>query len=177
MEKYRELLQKLENEAQDQYDKTVLYLSTGALGISFTFLKDIVSVEHAIDIEWLIAAWLSWAVSVSAILWSFFSSRIALRNAIKAIDEGRSPDNKIDAMTTIFNLLSGILFIVGLICIIVFVTKNLEANRMSQSVYTQDGKNIPQMPKAMEKGQNIPQAPVKPNPQPQQPSQQSNNNS
>lgn len=177
MEQYRELLQKLENEAQDQYDKTVLYLSTGALGISFTFLKDIVSVENAIAIIWLIGAWVLWAISVSAILWSFFSSRIALRNAIKAIDEGRNPENKVDSMTTILNLLSGILFIVGLICIIVFVTKNLEENQMSESVYTQDGKNIPQMPNAIQKGQNIPKAPVQPKPQPQQPSQSSNNNS
>lgn len=175
MEKYRELLQKLENEAQDQYDKTVLYLSTGALGISFTFLKDIVNVDNAIAIIWLIGAWVSWAVSVSAILWSFFSSRLALRKAIQAIDEEKFPENKADLVTTILNFLSGILFIVGLICIIVFVTKNLEVNKMSKSVYTQDGKNIPQMPKIIEKGQNIPQVPVKPTPQPQQPSQSSNN--
>lgn len=172
MKEYRELLQKMENEAQDQYDKTVLYLSTGALGISFTFLKDIISVENAVAIGWLVTAWISWAISVSAILWSFFSSRIALRNAIKAIDEDKKPDSKADKFTTILNFLSGIFFILGLICIIVFVKTNLEENKMSKPTYTQDGKNIPQMPKNIREGHNIPQTPVKQTPQPKQPPQE-----
>lgn len=171
MEKYRELLQKLENDAQEHYDKTVLYLSAGGLGISFTFLKDIVSVDNAIAIRWLIAAWASWAISVSAVLFSHYSSRVALRNAIKAIDEGRHPKNKADMTTTMLNASSGVLFIIGLICIMTFVIKNLEANKMSKSVYTQDGRNIPEMPATLKKGQNIPQVPVQPKPQPQQSSQ------
>jgi hypothetical protein len=138
-------------------------------------LKDIVSVENAIAIGWLIGAWASWAISVSAVLFSHFSSRVALRNAIKAIDEGRDPKNKADMTTTILNVLAGALFIMGLICIMTFVIKNLETNKMGKPVYTQDGKNIPQAPtNLIQKGQNIPQAQPKPQPQP---AQSSNNKS
>ena len=59
---YRRLLQELENKAQDQYDKTVILLSTGALGISFAFLKEIVKLETAVMIHFLIGAWICWAL-------------------------------------------------------------------------------------------------------------------
>lgn len=57
MNDYRKLLQELEIKAQEQYDKTVLMLSGGALGVSFTFLKDIISLDKAIHTGYLIVAW------------------------------------------------------------------------------------------------------------------------
>ena len=38
---YRDNLQKIEGEMQSEYDKAVMTLSGGAIGISFAFIKDV----------------------------------------------------------------------------------------------------------------------------------------
>lgn len=173
MIKHRDLLQKLEHEAQEQYDKNVLYLSTGALGVSFAFLKDIVSINDAVSIWWLICAWIFWALSVTAVLYSFYSSRLAMRKAIEAFDDGKEQKDKSDVWTSCLNFASGALFVLGLFSIIVFVYNNIEVKSMSGNKKEQnqttamDGVNIPKAPVNITKGQNIPKAPPPP-PQQQQ---------
>lgn len=126
MEEYRRLLQNLENKAQDQYDKTVILLSTGALGVSFTFIKDIVDLENVIVLQFLIGAWISWGLSTAAVLFSFYTSRNALRKAIEALDDDKEDDNNAqDRLTTVLNALSGTFFLLGLVFMIVFVKNNL----------------------------------------------------
>lgn len=126
MEEYRRLLQDLENKAQDQYDKTVILLSTGALGVSFTFIKDIVDFDSVIVLQFLIGAWISWGLSTAAVLFSFYTSRTALRKAIEALDEDKENDhNTHDRLTTVLNALSGTFFLLGLVFMIVFVKNNL----------------------------------------------------
>lgn len=128
-EEYRKLLQDLETKAQEQYDKTVLMLSGGALGVSFTFLKDIVSLDSAIHIWLLIIAWSAWTLSCSAVLWSFYSSRLAMRQAIKDLDNGVETKNKSDFWTSALNFSAGLLFVVGLASMIAFAYFNLGENR------------------------------------------------
>lgn len=48
---YRDLLQDLSVKSQEQYDKTVITLSTGALGLSFAFIKDVVDIKTASNIN------------------------------------------------------------------------------------------------------------------------------
>lgn len=123
---YRNLLQTLEIKAQEQYDKTVLMLSAGALGISFSFIKDIVKLENATSINYLIFSWVSWMLSVLFVLVSFYFSRLAMSKAIEDYDNNDEPKgNKYDWLTTLTNALSGLLFLFGLLSIIIFLTKNL----------------------------------------------------
>ena len=122
---YRNLLQKLEMKAQEQYDKTVITLSTGALSISFVFIKDIVKLDKIVFIDFLIAAWICWALSVSCVLISFYTSKQAMSKAIYDFDENIEEHNKSNTATSILNFLSGTFFVLGLIFIIIFVKKNL----------------------------------------------------
>lgn len=123
---YRRLLQELENKAQDEYDKTVIMLSTGALGLSFTFLKDIVNLKEAHSMYLMMGAWICWAISSSSVLYSFYSSRQALRQAIEDIDNEIERDsNHFDRLTGLFNLWSGSFFISGLFFMIAFVKTNI----------------------------------------------------
>ena len=62
---YRESLEALKQKSQDSYDKTVLSLSAGALGLSFAFVKDIVGSWPPQAYAWLFAAWVSWGVVVA----------------------------------------------------------------------------------------------------------------
>lgn len=127
---YRSRLEKLEQKAQDDFDKTVLSLSGGALGISFAFVKDIVGSAPITNPSLLFLAWISWGLSVLWVLISYFTSNLALRKAIKQVDSdsirSSKPGGIADTLTAICNALSGILFIIGVVFISIFVWRNLE---------------------------------------------------
>lgn len=128
--KYRSQLETLEQKSQENFDKTVLSLSGGALGISFAFIKDIVGSAPVTNPSLLFLAWMSWGLSVVSVLISYFMSHLALRKAIKQVDLGSirssKPGGIADTLTAICNPLSGILFIIGVVFISIFVWQNLE---------------------------------------------------
>ena len=125
---YRETLVKLEQEAHVDYDKAVMTLSGGALGISFAFFKGISERLPANEAGLLVWAWVAWGVSLAAILCSFYTSQLAIKRAIKQVDRGENPSHFggwCDRATSILNALGGALFLVGVGCAIVFVHHNL----------------------------------------------------
>ena len=126
---YRQWLVAAEQKAQEDFDKTVLTLSGGALGISFAFVKDIIG-ERPIEHSWLlIGAWLLWALSTSAMLASFFVSRLALRRAIEKCDDGTifcgSPGGIFTHLTRALNVSGAVLFFAGVCLMAAFVSANL----------------------------------------------------
>jgi hypothetical protein len=127
--KYRDLLIEIEGKAQEDFDKTVLSLSGGALGISFAFIKDIVGDDPLIFTGYLIAAWVVWASSVTCVLSSYFFSQQALRKTIKQIDQGaiysETTGGAFSKITAILNAAGGLLFLAGVILIVIFAFYNL----------------------------------------------------
>ena len=126
---YRDLLQELSVKSQEQYDKTVITLSTGALGLSFAFIKDVVDIKVASNIYFLTGSWICFTLSVLSVLLSFLASKHALDQAIIEEDnKEKITINRADLITTILNRLSAAFFIVGLVFMIVFVKLNLGDN-------------------------------------------------
>ena len=127
---YRELLETLKQNSQESYDKTVLSLSAGALGISFAFVKDIVGCWPAQTPHWLFAAWTFWAVSVTSVLLSFLCSQKALEKAIKQVDAGEMYNKNLggclNKVTILLNYMSGFCFLTGVVTMFIFVTNNME---------------------------------------------------
>lgn len=129
---YREKLQALEQRMQSQYDKAVMALSGGALGISMAFLKDIALRQGAHQSVYgggyLLAAWISWGFSVTCTLYSYYTSTLALQRAIKQTDEEKIHTTvvggRFNIVTKILNASAGSLFMVGVIFLVVFVWKN-----------------------------------------------------
>lgn len=128
---YRQWLVVAEQKAQEDYDKTVLTLSGGALGISFAFVKDIVGESLIQHSSWLVAAWVLWALSTSAMLGSFFVSRLALRKAIIQCDDGtifcKPPGGFYTVLTRWLNGGGAVLFLLGVCFMAAFVKTNLTA--------------------------------------------------
>ena len=126
---YRSLLIAAEQKAQEDYDKTVLLLSGGALGISFAFAKDIVGDQPLVCRGLLLASWIAWGISVACVLASFFFSQQALRRTIKQVDEDaiheQSPGGVYSWITAVFNALGGLLFLAGVAVIVLFASHNL----------------------------------------------------
>ena len=131
---YRQWLVAAEQKAQEDFDKTVLALSGGALGISFVFVKDIVGSNPIHQTNWLVLAWVAWALSTFAVLASFFLSRQALRRAIEQCDDGtifcQPPGGFFSKATRWLNASGAVLFFMGVCLMAAFVYKNL-ANRDS----------------------------------------------
>lgn len=126
---YRGLLTRTEQESQADFDKGVLALSGGALGLSFAFTKDIVGTTNINHVCYLTAAWIAWALSSTVVLLSFFTSQLALRKAIKQLDAGvigmERPGGWWDASTSTFNVVGLLLFLFGLAMMMFFLKHNL----------------------------------------------------
>lgn len=126
---YRQWLVVAEQKAQEDFDKTVITLSGGALGVSFVFVKDIVGTNPIQNPSWLICAWSAWALSTFAVLASFYLSRLALRRAIEQCDDNtifcQPPGGFFSRITRWLNASGAILFFVGICFMAAFATKNL----------------------------------------------------
>jgi hypothetical protein len=126
---YRQWLVAAEQKAQEDFDKTVLALSGGALGISFVFVKDIVGSNPIHHTNWLVLAWVAWALSTFVVLASFFLSRQALRRAIEQCDDGtifcQPPGGFFSKATRWLNASGAVLFFIGVCLMAAFVYQNL----------------------------------------------------
>lgn len=126
MQEYRRSLIALQQDAQVDYDKAILTLAGGALGISFAFFRDITAKLATTHAGFLLGAWIFWALSLTAALAAFYMSVKAFQKIINEIDEGREPDvHKANAPTKVLNKLAGVLFVPGVACAIVFLYQNL----------------------------------------------------
>jgi hypothetical protein len=121
---YRKHLVETRQKSQDAYDKTVLALSAGALGITINFVKAIIG-AHPHSTGLLMTAWVCWGVGCAAVLYSHFASVTAHNEAIAALDEDREPDKGSDKVTMGLNFASGALFVVGLLLFGLFAYSNL----------------------------------------------------
>jgi hypothetical protein len=130
LKSYRNHLVLAEQKAQEDYDKTVLSLSGGALGVTFAFLKDLVGSNPISYKGFLFWAWICWAFSIAATLCSYHASHKALRKTIYQVDKGaiydEIPGGKSSSFTSFLNRVSGALFVIGVILISIFVWINLE---------------------------------------------------
>lgn len=126
---YRKWIVAAEQKSQEDFDKTVLSLSGGALGISFVFLKDVIGPQPIVLSGFLLAAWLAWAFSTFSVLTSYYLSHLALRSAISQIDDGtifkQKPGGVFASLTAILNAAGAVLFLVGVCCITIFAGANL----------------------------------------------------
>lgn len=124
---YRNLLISLITKSEESYDKAVLTLSGGALGISFAFLNGIIETRPIISPKLLVSSWFLWSISVVFILSSFFSSGKSLRSTVAKLDSGQQECIKglWTTVTFVLNVLSGLLFIAGVIVFSLFVYKNV----------------------------------------------------
>ncbi len=130
LSQYRQHLVLAGQKAQEDYDKSVLSLSGGAFAVSLIFIDKVIGPGKIIHQGILLAAWMCWCLSIALVLWSYYTSGKALRKAIDQIDSDqlqRQPGGAMACATKVLNLLSGVLFVVGLVAIAVFAIYNLGA--------------------------------------------------
>src|SRR5260221_10211621 len=126
---YRNHIAEAGEKAQENFDKTVLALSGGALGVSLTFVEKFVGTRKILSPSELYWAWILWSVSLLLVLVSYFSSVRALRHTSKASYTGKvynqRPGGAWSIATEWLNIAGAVCFIAGLALLISFVGRNL----------------------------------------------------
>ena len=124
---YRDVLTALETKSQTEYDRLVVALSGGALGISFAFVERFVGDDPPLALWALMAAWVC---SLALVLGSHFFSTQALRKAVTQVDEKKINTERVggnyDRVVGCLNAFGGIAFILGTSFAGVFFLCNLE---------------------------------------------------
>lgn len=125
---YRKSLQAIEQQSQESFDKTLVSLSGGALGVSFAFVQQFLGEGVSVAPRLLWASWLLWVLAVTLVLVSHYISVLANRRAVEDLDAGREfecPGGAFDRALVILNPTAGVALIAGLVTAGLFIMKNL----------------------------------------------------
>jgi hypothetical protein len=158
----------------DSFDQSLLTLSSGALGVSLAFIKDIVPLKEAVWIGLLFASWIAFALCIVTTVASFLLSVKANKQQLGYIDEYylRHNDDALDKHKTsgyvawleLCTWVAIILFVAGLFCTIIFACENVARFRMSDDKVKGTPVKIDQLHGGREPMDMTPIAPVKPAP-------------
>jgi hypothetical protein len=122
----REWLVKADYDASRDFDKAIMTLAAGALGLSIAFVHDLA--PHPQAVPMLAVAWLMFAGSLLAILLSFLFSQSALRREITAIDQSTvlaTPGGTPGKVTFCLNISGAAFLILGVVSLVVFAMINV----------------------------------------------------
>jgi hypothetical protein len=131
----------------DSFDKSMLTLSSGALGVSLAFIKDIVPLGHAIWISLLLISWVAFGLCIVTTVVSFLFSTAALKRHRDLLDEMYKTKNReLEKNQTsgwsiavwICTRLALTLFLLGLVLTVVFVIKNVSSSHTENVAKTSD---------------------------------------
>lgn len=118
----RKRLTNLHEKATDSFDRAVMTLSAGALGISLAFIHDVAPKPRH---TWVLGcAWFSFALSLLVILLSFLSSERAIVKMVAQLDEN-AEDIPRGRLTDLLNWFSAGAFVLGVVLLVIFAWLNL----------------------------------------------------
>lgn len=107
-------------ESSKQFDKQIMYVASGALSLSFAFIKDIVQLDEATHKCLLVTSWAILAVVILASVFSQYTSAKATK--YKEVDD---ISRRWDCVTTWLNVAAMILLPVGLTIFTIFLAINI----------------------------------------------------
>ncbi|MCP3968426.1 MAG: hypothetical protein GY718_19110 [Lentisphaerae bacterium] len=87
LEEHRYQLIETEKKIGESFCKTILTLSGGALVLSFAFIKNIAGKDVLISPQFLIIAWILFAISLTSVLLALYFGIFSYQEAIKQVDK------------------------------------------------------------------------------------------
>ncbi len=115
--------------SNEQFDKNVLFIASGALGISFAFIEKVIpDLENAINTGFLINSWYCFAGVIFISLVAHFISILANRWAIAHDDQEKNYEricNRWNFTLRTINIIMIIGLLLGIILLIYFVKLNI----------------------------------------------------
>lgn len=118
---YQKQLYDMYKISSQQFDKNILIISSGALGLSMTFIKDLINLNQ---IKYFGVLGFSWVLFATIILISLTSHYLSMRG-IKHMIENDLPNKGIDKWLSRLNISMLIGLPIAIILLIVFVLNNI----------------------------------------------------
>jgi hypothetical protein len=117
----------------DSFDQSLLTLSSGALGLSLAFIKDIVPFKQAVWSKTLYASWIFFAACVVLTVFSFRLSIAAQNKHLEYLakyylerrQEYFNKKSVYSKILSVFTWLASAFFLLGLVCTVLFCLKNV----------------------------------------------------
>lgn len=126
----RKLLIGAELDVSSRFDRSILILSGGSFFVSMIFVKEIVKCPNSTYM--FLLAWVLFALAICLMLLSLLTSQSALRRQRKILDDNlavhavcSTQRNRLGVVTHWLNVLSIASFVMGMVCLFVFVGTNL----------------------------------------------------
>ena len=141
--KHAERAQEDISSGTDSFDKSMLTLSSGALGVSLAVIKDIIPLGQAAWIFLLLGSWVAFALCIVTTVVSFLFSIAAQkqhRDLLDRIYTEKNPDiaktepNGWNTAVWVCTRTALILFLVGLICTMIFIVVNVGTDHTQDDV-------------------------------------------
>jgi hypothetical protein len=141
-DEYKKRADEVIKSASEDFDRNLLTLSSGALGLSLAFIKDIVPLSKSVWIPCLVVSWGAFALCVLITLASsqvsVRANEIALEVAENVYINGQSQSRNKHRETIIYRAITwcmwgaSLCFLVGLVCTLLFAGMNIrEAKKMA----------------------------------------------
>ena len=108
--------------AQEEFDKLIVYLSSGGLVLTVGFVKDLVDLNTAVWKPLLILSWTGFVASLFLIL---ASHKSAIKSMTLELDNKKEQSDDQDETTSNLNFWSFTSLTIAVILFIVFITINL----------------------------------------------------
>jgi hypothetical protein len=141
----------------DSYDQSLLALSSGGLGLSIAFIKDIVPLHDAVWLYLLYSSWMLFIFTILCTVTSFLLSveahRVNLefhwKFYIDRDNDYRDKDSWFSMAVRRCTLLAGLFFLGAIVCTAVFATKNISNySKSSVPITTASAQVSPTIPAA-----------------------------
>jgi len=125
-DKYLDKIYEAYFESAKQFDKHILFIASGALGISFSFIKDIVNLKDAVCNSVLIISWVDLALVILLSLLSHYISKQALNEKLKLFyHKKQTKADKLNNIVKYLNISMIIMLVLGIILLVTFVGINI----------------------------------------------------
>lgn len=123
---YWQQLNKAFLESSSQFDKQILVFASGAFGLSFAFIKDIVQLNVAINKWMLIVAWSCFGLVVILSILSHYTSLKAINHKIHNLtSKADAITQRLNNTTKWLNIMMIIFLALGLVLLTLFVAINI----------------------------------------------------
>lgn len=113
-------------ESSVQFDKNILFIASGALGISMTFITDLVQLNVANE-KWLLTvSWIILTLVILSSLSSHYFSMKAINHRMKNLKSNEDKkSSKYNSLVSNLNVLMIISLTLGILALVLFITLNI----------------------------------------------------
>lgn len=131
--KHREQAWKDRQGNSDEFDKNLLTFSSGGLGLSLAFIKDIVPLAHAAWAGLLYVSWFCFVACITTTIFSYLPGIWSIdrhlghleKYYIKGNQEFLKPKNSWSNVVDAGRVIGGFFFLAGVVATVVFVWLNI----------------------------------------------------